>query len=506
MYEENSVTEDSIDEDSTKELDIDGESDMDEDNIEEDNIYEEADRRSNTETYVNDNVIIFKPGIFTTPYGGTLVIQIIKRLYISPSQVIHGFDIDSCCILVNSKHEIFCTERCYYAIANSCNTVNFDRLSPSYEHRLMKYYIRGFDIWIPHSKFFKDNFIFDVNATTQNKSMTIFVKFLLAKYRRKETMKSICDYNYILHTKPTKYNKEFINFKTLNPNEQISGTFHKIVIEDVRNWYPQLPVVSDKFSCMDFFDLEEYDSEKYAEIPIDMENKILFARNITRKNIVGKKYSVRSEIYKKFAYFLSSILPGSFIFGNFVAQIISNNLQSGTDAPIIIWNNAEIPNVKEFVKNLYEFLVSLYVIEAEKAFKTHCESFNFKYPKYDLNDYKLEIEFSENDGNKIFNVHLIGKFLNGSSRGCCMFKYTSNKRNDDYFLYRFTIPKIHILNHIYISNQIIEYMEMEDNEYCQLYYTQNKIFTTHYNYMKLSNSISDRTEILSYDYINKFMN
>jgi len=42
------------------------------------------------------------------------------------------------------------TQRAYYSILNATNTVNFNRLSPSYEHRLVKYGNRGMAIRVPH--------------------------------------------------------------------------------------------------------------------------------------------------------------------------------------------------------------------------------------------------------------------------------------------------------------------------------------------------------------------
>lgn len=66
-------------------------------------------------------------------------IQFIKRIYESPSQIVHGFDIDCCCCLIKFdknfnpdkryKYEIYGTQRCLYAFSNMVNTINFDRLS-----------------------------------------------------------------------------------------------------------------------------------------------------------------------------------------------------------------------------------------------------------------------------------------------------------------------------------------------------------------------------------------
>lgn len=75
--------------------------------------------------------------------------QIILRLYKSPSEILHGFDLDCCCLGYNGIN-IFATNRALFSIKHGYNTVNFDRLSPSYEYRLSKYGMRGVAIKIPN--------------------------------------------------------------------------------------------------------------------------------------------------------------------------------------------------------------------------------------------------------------------------------------------------------------------------------------------------------------------
>ena len=74
--------------------------------------------------------------------------QIILRAYKTKSEIIHGFDVDSCCILYDGK-DFLCTKRFVYALTDMVNTIDFDRMSPSYESRLRKYNKLGFSIHIP---------------------------------------------------------------------------------------------------------------------------------------------------------------------------------------------------------------------------------------------------------------------------------------------------------------------------------------------------------------------
>ena len=75
--------------------------------------------------------------------------QLILRLYRTPSEILHGFDVDSCCLGYDGK-DIWATQRALFALSQGYNTVNFDRLSPSYEHRLVKYGTRGVSIKVPN--------------------------------------------------------------------------------------------------------------------------------------------------------------------------------------------------------------------------------------------------------------------------------------------------------------------------------------------------------------------
>lgn len=76
-------------------------------------------------------------------------IQIILRLYKSYSEVLHGFDVDSCCMGYDGKN-ILLTKRCLFSLIKGYNTVNFDRMSPSYPYRLLKYGARGIAVKVPN--------------------------------------------------------------------------------------------------------------------------------------------------------------------------------------------------------------------------------------------------------------------------------------------------------------------------------------------------------------------
>ncbi len=77
-----------------------------------------------------------------------LNIQIILRLYKNITQIISGFDIDSCCCAFDGKH-FYGMPRFIRAITNGYNIVDPKRQSRNYAQRLIKYKDRGFAICLP---------------------------------------------------------------------------------------------------------------------------------------------------------------------------------------------------------------------------------------------------------------------------------------------------------------------------------------------------------------------
>ena len=75
-------------------------------------------------------------------------VQLIFRLYIAPTEIVHGFDLDCVGVLYDGA-KLWATERTLYAIEHKINWFDPTRASPSYAYRLAKYTIRGFSIGLP---------------------------------------------------------------------------------------------------------------------------------------------------------------------------------------------------------------------------------------------------------------------------------------------------------------------------------------------------------------------
>ena len=92
--------------------------------------------------------------ILRTPHAVTIVgmhpfrhVQIVLRMYQSPSEVLVGFDVDSCTVGYNGR--AWANPRACRALCKRMNTVDITRRSLTYEVRLAKYSRRGFAVGIP---------------------------------------------------------------------------------------------------------------------------------------------------------------------------------------------------------------------------------------------------------------------------------------------------------------------------------------------------------------------
>ena len=78
-------------------------------------------------------------------------IQVVLRIYDSPTEILFGFDVDCCCCAFDGR-DVWLTKRCLLALKTGINVVNPIHAWPSkasYELRLAKYAKRGFSVLIP---------------------------------------------------------------------------------------------------------------------------------------------------------------------------------------------------------------------------------------------------------------------------------------------------------------------------------------------------------------------
>lgn len=235
-------------------------------------------------TMYNENVICFLLCSMVVDSETSLIftketfnnIQIIRRLYSCPQEVITGFDTDCCCILTNMEGRIWVTERGHYSIKNGYNVFNFERMSPSYEYRALKYRNRGFGIWIPFMDYFRDNAFFDFTLMEKQRGSTIFLKHMAKLIDDSKIEKKSSDDYSNGKLINLNYGKT-LEFKTLNPNEQTINTFHRVFLDDPKAWYPERPK-----------DAKEYINVTVCSDQLREINEFININNITTRNIIRR--------------------------------------------------------------------------------------------------------------------------------------------------------------------------------------------------------------------------
>lgn len=83
-----------------------------------------------------------------TDYHSWASIQFILRTYTCPSEIVHGFDVGSSCLITDGI-KVWTTMRGMYSLATLTNWFDPSRSSPTYDTRLCKYHNRGFRIMLP---------------------------------------------------------------------------------------------------------------------------------------------------------------------------------------------------------------------------------------------------------------------------------------------------------------------------------------------------------------------
>lgn len=397
----------------------------------------DTDRNTNFGSYDSDNVIggsvtpaqITLKGykIFTHDKDHTFLnkglrLQIIKRLYISPSECIHGFDIDTSCVLLDKNYNIFCTKRFYNAILNGYNVVNFEKMSPSYEYRLFKNFKRGIAIWIPFINVVKDVLTLSQATLTELKNKDIKISgllrldilfrrelyFLLKREHLSNYKRLGLDHTYSL--KYSDYNMspdsvKYIengkidhieySFKEINPSEQISNTFHKTVIDKYSTWYNK------------FFDNASRMDTKYLEddtlIQVDTEKQ---AKRIITSNVLSNTFTVSSEyihnINKVFVRIINHLFPGVTIFGNIIVSAFYNLTDNSSPKEIYIKFNENLSDEEKLQRMHYIYKVYL-IVKIYSSFvdpndlEEYVKRIDFVNP---INIVNLDILYVENNNNK----------------------------------------------------------------------------------------------------------
>jgi hypothetical protein len=127
-------------------------------------------------------------------------IQVVTRLYKSPSEILLGFDLDSCCVGFDGK-KVLCAPRTIRAFNTRCNVVDKSRRSLTYESRLYKYAKRNFAVVVPDIERSEINpSTFDLlTLTGKPYSIKGFEKLLMHELSFRDIRMPTCECLALLH-------------------------------------------------------------------------------------------------------------------------------------------------------------------------------------------------------------------------------------------------------------------------------------------------------------------
>ena len=248
--------------------------------------------------------------------------QIILRLYQTPSEVLHGFDVDSCCLGFDGD-DVWMTQRAYFALKNGYNTVNFNRLSPSYELRLAKYGCRGMAIKINNfdigdidgdyiSEYFTNN---RANYSTQfyinhahlselhNIDKLLYLDYYCQYYNYK--IHSVNMINKLNHEKSDYAAPAFVDYKRCSNGSGISdlmGYFYDVYVD-----YLEFDINEEKDGPVDFVsDIEEEKEEIHPNLSRTskfLKSEVNDSLRLLTNSIYNKFWFIKGELK-----YLNSIL------------------------------------------------------------------------------------------------------------------------------------------------------------------------------------------------------
>jgi hypothetical protein len=107
-------------------------------------------KRRELDVNAHNVVVHSKHAVTLVGYSAFPPVQFILRAYRSATEILLGFDVDSCCVGMGSDMKPRANARGWRALVTGLNAIDLTRRSPSYEYRLGKYSKRGFGVYVGH--------------------------------------------------------------------------------------------------------------------------------------------------------------------------------------------------------------------------------------------------------------------------------------------------------------------------------------------------------------------
>jgi hypothetical protein len=270
--------------------------------------------KTDISVYSNGNTVT----LFVNSYAK---IQIILRLYSTPSEILHGFDLGSSAVGFDGTNVYF-TSLSKFSFENMVNIMDCSRRSTTYENRLIKYFDDGFNIVIP-------------NLDTR-KLRTCYHKYGLNE---------VCELPYMI------FSYHSINGKSINVEQ-----FHKQNGNDVVTDYDFYGNLHD----------DGYNETKYMLLRFNLTELISGKNRFIVKIDLNDELSVLKSKGKSLnewkLSFNKNIIDMAFIewnYNNLISNLMNDNIPVST-----VKKYFNIINVRDFVNDVY--LSELGQVDKEK--------------------------------------------------------------------------------------------------------------------------------------------
>lgn len=243
-----------------------------------------------------------------------ITISFITRSYCNLIQVLDGFDVDCCGIGYEYDEEDDCLvlKKSYrYQIYKKTNRnfVNFEKLSPSYESRLLKYLKRGVNIFIPshhHCNIIaNDNFLSQDGGFGSLLTKYFFGGGYIVDY---ENVDPLQKYSYDFFNVKSSTFEQFVNFintnqkpvfRFTNPGEQSIGTFNRIILENNFKWYNVEKIEEHPIEILEeTFDEYKIDELDFSGSQMLHNSKIVYCKKQSKKHYLNLQ--IPEEIEQKY--------------------------------------------------------------------------------------------------------------------------------------------------------------------------------------------------------------
>jgi hypothetical protein len=241
---------------------------------------------------------------------GDFEFQIIFRLYKSISEILHGFDLGSSAVGFDGQ-KLYFTTLSKFAYEYRCNIVDCSRRSTTYEHRLKKYFDRGFEIILPQMDFQKvrlnyhkygmaeicelPHMVFSYKEAKPNK---IYVDEFLSEYSNEKSDYNSCNMDQFTAFYFNLYHmirdgKQYFSYaegtktpEIMKKKPVVNGRMIELFYDNIRNKFNNFKSQLDMKTCKKYINVVTVDeilTKLYLDDQMTTENKHRYLDQVIEK-------------------------------------------------------------------------------------------------------------------------------------------------------------------------------------------------------------------------------